>query len=91
MGILASVRAEPTHARRFDWRGIALLAVGIGALQLCLDRGQGLDWFGSWEIQLEAALAFLRLSGYMLHWSESEHTFLTWACCATPISPSGAD
>ena len=33
------------------------LALGIGALQLCLDRGQGEDWFGSVEIQIEAALA----------------------------------
>jgi DHA2 family multidrug resistance protein len=76
LGILASVRAEPTHARRFDWRGIALLALGIGALQLCLDRGQGLDWFGSWEIQLEAAVAFLGLGGYVLHWWERDHALL---------------
>jgi DHA2 family multidrug resistance protein len=76
MGILASVRAEPTHSRPLDWRGVGLLAVGIGALQLCLDRGQGLDWFGSGEIRFEAALAFLGLATYVLHWRDREHALL---------------
>lgn len=31
----------------FDWFGFALLAVGLGALQLMLDRGTGEDWFNS--------------------------------------------
>jgi len=76
LGILASVPGEKTFARKLDLRGIALLAVGIGALQLCLDRGQGLDWFGSWEVQLEAALALLGLGGYVLHWWERDHALL---------------
>jgi DHA2 family multidrug resistance protein len=32
---------------RVDYIGIALLALGIGALQVVLDRGQEDDWFGS--------------------------------------------
>jgi len=32
---------------RLDYIGIALLALGIGALQVVLDRGQEDDWFGS--------------------------------------------
>jgi MFS transporter, DHA2 family, multidrug resistance protein len=32
---------------RLDYVGIALLALGIGALQVLLDRGQEDDWFGS--------------------------------------------
>jgi DHA2 family multidrug resistance protein len=67
-GILASVRDEPRHSRRLDWTGLAYLAIGIGALQLLLDRGQGEDWFGSLEVQVEAALAFLGLVLYGLHW-----------------------
>jgi DHA2 family multidrug resistance protein len=43
--------------RGFDLFGFALLAVALGALQLMLDRGQQLDWFESWEVWLEAALA----------------------------------
>jgi DHA2 family multidrug resistance protein len=32
---------------RVDYIGIALLAIGIGALQVLLDKGQEDDWFGS--------------------------------------------
>jgi DHA2 family multidrug resistance protein len=32
---------------RLDYIGIALLALGIGALQVLLDKGQEDDWFGS--------------------------------------------
>jgi DHA2 family multidrug resistance protein len=33
--------------RRGDWRGIALMAVGLAALQTVLDDGNVYDWFGS--------------------------------------------
>ena len=32
---------------RIDYIGIALLVLGVGALQIMLDRGQQDDWFGS--------------------------------------------
>ena len=32
---------------RFDYVGFGLLAVGVGALQVALDKGQEDDWFGS--------------------------------------------
>jgi DHA2 family multidrug resistance protein len=35
---------------RFDWFGFAALAIGIGALQLMLDRGEQVGWFTSTEI-----------------------------------------
>jgi len=76
LGILASVPKEATHTRGLDWTGFALLALGIGGLQLCLDRGQGLDWFGSLEIQIEAAVAFLGLYLYVMHWRSREHALL---------------
>ncbi len=68
VGIMASVKKEPTHERSLDGIGLALLALGIGGLQLFLDRGQGQDWFGSLEIQFEAATAFLALYLYGLWW-----------------------
>ncbi len=33
--------------RRVDYLGIALLSLGVGALQVLLDKGQEDDWFGS--------------------------------------------
>jgi DHA2 family multidrug resistance protein len=45
---------DPPYLSRFkaagvklDYVGIALLAVGVGALQILLDKGQEDDWFGS--------------------------------------------
>ena len=45
--------------RRLDFVGFASLSLGIGALQLFLDRGEQQDWFNSPEIKIEAALALL--------------------------------
>jgi len=44
------------RTRRFDWTGFLSLALGIGSLQLMLDRGQTKDWFDSFEIAVEATL-----------------------------------
>lgn len=68
MGILAGVKKDEARDTPLDGIGLALLALGIGALQLFLDRGQGEDWFGSVEIQIEAALAALALYLYGLWW-----------------------
>ena len=54
-------------ARRFDLLGFVLLAIGVGALQLCLDRGQQLDWFDSWEVRIEAGLAIAALWAFGVH------------------------
>lgn len=37
----------PRLGLRFDYVGMALLVLGIGELQIMLDKGQELDWFGS--------------------------------------------
>jgi DHA2 family multidrug resistance protein len=43
----------PRGAVRVDYAGLGLLAVGIGALQIVLDKGETADWFGSaWILQL---------------------------------------
>jgi MFS transporter, DHA2 family, multidrug resistance protein len=42
---------------RIDYVGVALLVVGVGALQVLLDKGQELDWFGSRFIVTLAVLA----------------------------------
>src|SRR4051794_30384474 len=52
---------------RFDWLGFSALTVGIGALQLMLDRGQDQDWFTSSEIMIEAVLAGLGFYLFLVH------------------------
>ncbi|MET0232748.1 MAG: DHA2 family efflux MFS transporter permease subunit, partial [Rhodanobacteraceae bacterium] len=75
-GVAASLPTDETRASRFDFRGFAFLAIGIGALQLFLDRGEQKDWWGSAEIQIEAALAFLGFYLYFVHWKTSARAFL---------------
>src|SRR5271170_5221005 len=52
---------------KFDWTGFAMLGIGIGALQLMLDRGTSQDWFGSGEIVSEAVLAGLGVYLFIVH------------------------
>jgi len=42
---------------KLDYMGIALLTLGIGALQILLDKGQEDDWFGSQFITTLAVIA----------------------------------
>src|SRR5438552_2435718 len=55
---------DPPYIRRqssgIDYWGIGMLAVGVGALQVMLDKGQEDDWFGSRFI---AALALIAAAG----------------------------
>ena len=44
---------------KLDWTGLISLCIGIGALQLMLDRGQRLDWFSSYEIIIELIVTCL--------------------------------
>ncbi len=72
-GVLALVFAAATlpnirqAVRRFDLTGFAMLAIGVAALQLCLDRGQQLDWFASWEVRIEAGVAAAALWMFGVH------------------------
>lgn len=61
---------------RFDWTGFLALAVGIGALQLMLDRGEQLGWFGSTEIVVEAVLACVGFYYFFAHSLTTRHPFV---------------
>jgi MFS transporter, DHA2 family, multidrug resistance protein len=51
---------------RIDYIGIALLAIGIGALQVLLDKGQEDDWFGSHFIVTLMAISAISLISLVL-------------------------
>jgi DHA2 family multidrug resistance protein len=44
------VESAPSAHLRFDWAGFFALTIGIGSMQLMLDRGEQLGWFESTEI-----------------------------------------
>jgi MFS transporter, DHA2 family, multidrug resistance protein len=52
--------------RRADWRGIALMAVGLAALQTVLDDGNVDDWFGSPFIVKLTLLAAVSLGAFVV-------------------------
>jgi DHA2 family multidrug resistance protein len=62
-----------THERKFDMFGFALLAISLGALQFCLDRGEQNDWFSSWETIIEAGLAIGAGWMFVVHMVTSKH------------------
>ena len=83
-GILATVglwlflpKAEAKAGLRFDFLGFGVLALGLGALQLMLDRGQDQDWFGSREIIVEAVLGGLGIYLFVTHLLTAERPFIS--------------
>jgi DHA2 family multidrug resistance protein len=56
-----------------DWLGIALLVVGIGALQTLIERGNRLDWFDSRFITGLALIAVVSLATFVWHELRTAH------------------
>ena len=77
LGILGFVPETVRNRERpFDFFGFAMLSLGIGALQLMLDRGETKGWFGSTEIMIETALAGLGLYLFLVQMMTAERPFL---------------
>ena len=68
---------DPPYLRRertgIDYWGIGLLTVGMGSLQVMLDKGQEEDWFGSHFIFVLAVLAILGLGGLIIRELKTPH------------------
>lgn len=67
--LVASLLGRYESARRtapVDWFGMALLALGVGCLQILLDKGNELDWFGSPLIVTLAAASAVALSTFVV-------------------------
>ncbi len=63
LGTVSAMHETVIRKSRFDFFGFIMLSLGIGALQMMLDRGQLKDWFGSPEIWIEATVS---ASGFYL-------------------------
>ncbi len=66
-GVMQFVKDPPeAKAQGFkgiDYIGISLITLGLGCLQVALDRGEDEDWFASSFIRIAAVLAVLGLLG----------------------------
>jgi len=62
-------------ARPFDFFGFGALVVFIGAFQLMVDRGPGLDWFSSGEVWTEAVVALIGLYLFVIQTLTADHPF----------------
>jgi len=67
-GMWRFIRPDPGRkSARFDVFGFTTLSLGLGALQLLLDRGQQNDWFSSTETWVEAVVALIAATYFVAH------------------------
>lgn len=64
---------------KFDWLGFAALAIGIGSMQLALDRGEQLDWLESKEIIAEAIISMVGFYYFFAHSFTTSKPFIQFA------------
>jgi DHA2 family multidrug resistance protein len=75
-GILATIMTlmfifDPPYAKankilKMDYMALSFIAIGIGALQIMLDRGQEDDWFNSNFIVILGLLSFFFISMFLI-------------------------
>src|SRR5581483_7193475 len=51
---------------KIDYVGFGLMAVGIGVLQIILDKGQQSDWFGAEWIRWSTLLVVVSLAAFVV-------------------------
>ncbi|WP_298437708.1 DHA2 family efflux MFS transporter permease subunit [Geobacter sp.] len=85
IGIIAVIMAtyfifDPPYLRRarvaIDWWGLAFLTVGLGALQIVLDKGQQDDWFNSSFIVACSVLSVVTLLALVYVELKHEHPII---------------
>lgn len=59
-------RTEEQEHQPIDYIGLGLLVVGVGLLQVVLDKGNDLDWFGSNFIIIGALIAAVSLTALVI-------------------------
>jgi len=92
LGIFAFIRpSRPIRRDPFDGFGFAMLSLGVGSLQLMLDRGQLKDWFHSTEIWIEATIAGLCFYQLAVHtMTTGERSFLNRELLKSPNFVAGS-
>ena len=77
LGMMAFLPDTERNANeKLDWFGFGTLSIAICALQVLLDRGQQLDWFGSSEIMIEAIIAASAFYLFLVHTITADKPFV---------------
>jgi DHA2 family multidrug resistance protein len=77
IGLSIFMRETPTRGDMpFSWFGFLTLSLGIGALQMMLDRGQEQNWFESREIIIECILSVVGFYFFLSDALTSERPFI---------------
>ncbi|MBI1217630.1 MAG: DHA2 family efflux MFS transporter permease subunit [Rhodobacteraceae bacterium] len=76
LGSAAFLPETVRRVRNFDFFGFAMLSLGVGALQLLLDRGAGNDWFNSVETWVELGLMITGFWVFVVHILTSKQPFI---------------
>jgi MFS transporter, DHA2 family, multidrug resistance protein len=80
LGLLVFMdETQKNRELRFDWFGFAALAVGIGSLQIALDRGEQLGWFESGEIIAEFIVSAVGFYYFFAHSLTTAKPFVQFA------------
>src|SRR5438128_4455574 len=70
---------KQNHELRFDWFGFAALAIGIGSMQIALDRGEQLGWLESNEIIAEIIVSMAGFYYFFAHSFTTAKPFIQFA------------
>jgi DHA2 family multidrug resistance protein len=77
LGLLTFMDETKKHEHlRFDWFGFLALAVGIGSLQLLLDRGEQVGWYGATEIVVETIVSIAGFYFFLAHSLTTDEPFV---------------
>jgi MFS transporter, DHA2 family, multidrug resistance protein len=80
LGLLVFMDETKRQAHlKFDWFGFLALAAGIGGMQLMLDRGEQLGWFGSPEIVAELIISIVGFYYFFAHSLTTPEPFVRFA------------
>jgi DHA2 family multidrug resistance protein len=76
LGCAAYLPNVAKRLRGFDFFGFAMLSLGVGALQLMLDRGAEVDWFSAVEIWIELGLSITGFWVFIVHLATRHDAFI---------------
>ncbi|MFA5159830.1 MAG: DHA2 family efflux MFS transporter permease subunit [Candidatus Omnitrophota bacterium] len=87
---------KKNKAKSIDYIGFSLMAIGLGLLQIVLDKGQEVDWFAANWIGWATAIIVLSLTAFVIWELRAEHpvvnlhilkdrNFATGVCIVTVI------